>query len=101
MDQYLFLGFGKGFNNNFQGQDVQERKSKEKKKKNKKKKNNVMSDKEFMNCMRVTRNLKITVSAETRTAQDKPLPKSDLIDGLLDLAFDFFNSAAKHDDQSS
>lgn len=98
----LFSGSGKGFNNNFQGQDIQEGNKKGKKKKEKKKKeNSVKSDKEFISGMGVTRNLSITVSAETRTAQDKPLPKSDLIDGLLDLAFDFFNSAAKHDDRSS
>lgn len=60
-----------------------------------------MSDKEFISGMGVPRSLSITVSAQTRTAQDKTSPKSDLIDGLLDLAFDFFNSAAKHDDQSS
>lgn len=77
------------------------RKRRKKKKEKKKKENSVKSDKEFISGMGVTRNLSITVSAETRTAQDKPLPKSDLIDGLLDLAFDFFNSAAKHDDRSS
>lgn len=93
----LFSGSGKGSIIIFRDRISKKGNKKEKKKKE----NSVKSDKEFISGMGVTRNLSITVSAETRTAQDKPLPKSDLIDGLLDLAFDFFNSAAKHDDRSS